>query len=180
MTPTPRTDLPSPPVGEGSGVRGQTRQPSAAPPTARRRVLAVLACACLAAALAAGCETSAGAVRTRPPTVNDPCAERLHDLCGRILLLYSASGDLPETLEALARVGAGPLPPLVCPSSGQPYIYNREGVRIKGRAGRLVLYDPAPSHTGMRWAVFVETGEGSRPLTTRVVLLPEKSLTARE
>jgi hypothetical protein len=127
------------------------------------------------AVLAAGCQASAPAVR-KPSTDIDPCAERLHDACGRLLLYCSIHGGLPETLDQLNRVDLGALPTLVCPVSEKPYVYRREGLSVPGRAGLLVLYDAEPVHTGMRWGILVEPGAAGGPLTGRVLLLPESAV----
>jgi hypothetical protein len=123
--------------------------------------------------LACGCQvTEPAAVRPRS-LGKDPCAERLHDVCGHLLLYYASHKRLPPTLAELKSTPTMPLPPLVCPASGKPYVYDPAGVSIPGRPGRLVLYDPEPSHSGMRWAVMVGTPADATNVTTRVILLPE-------
>lgn len=131
--------------------------------------LAVLVC--WLAVAAAGCQT--GAAR-RAGAVVDPCAGRLHDLSGRLLFYYSLHGALPAALEDLASADPTPLPPLVCPVSGKPYVYNRDGLPVRGRPGRAVLYDAAPTHSGMRWAALADPPIEGRALTTCVLLLPER------
>lgn len=135
--------------------------------------LAALVCWAGLAALAAGCQTTAPAAR-RPSVEVDACAERLHDVCGRLLLHYSLHRRLPETLESLAALDPEKPVPLVCPVSGRPYVYDPKGPPIPGRPGRLVLYDPLPSHSGMRWGVFVDDAGDGKGLIARVVLFPEE------
>jgi hypothetical protein len=137
-----------------------------------------LACALLVALIAAGCQ-AAPLVR-RPSTQVDPCAEQLHDLCGRFLLYYSTHNKLPNTLEDLKAVDALPMPPLACPVSGKPYIYNKDGLHVPGRKGVLILYDPAPAHSGMRWCILAETPGPAEPFTARVILLPESAVSATD
>jgi hypothetical protein len=131
---------------------------------------------CLALVLlAAGCgghQAAAPEVR-RPSLEQDPCATRLHDLSGRLLLYYAANRRLPESLDDLPPLDPANPTPAVCPVSGDPYIYNPKGVAIAGRPGLLVLYDPLPSHAGMRWGVFANREAGGPGLTARVLLLPE-------
>jgi hypothetical protein len=137
-----------------------------------------LACCLALGALAAGCQTpdtSLPSVR-RPSLQVDPCAERLHDLCGKLLLYHGIHSKLPGTLEELKALGSATLPPLVCPVSGKPYIYHPDGLAIRGWSGRLVLYDAMPSHSGMRWGVLVEDPGSGKTLTARVLLLPEQSV----
>jgi hypothetical protein len=142
---------------------------------AAHKCLAWAALAILVAAMAAGCETSAPQGR-RAGVEIVPCAERLHEICGHLLLYYSINGKLPERLADLKNVGTEPLPPLTCPDSGKPYVYNRAGLAVPGRPGRLVLYDSGPSHSGMRWGILADVASEEKPLTTRVVLLPETTV----
>jgi hypothetical protein len=145
----------------------------------RGRFLARLACGALLAAVAAGCQTAAPAARRAGVDI-DPCAERLHDTCGRFLLYFSINGRLPDTLDELTRVDSQTLPPLVCPTSGKPYVYNKDGPRVPGRAGRLVLYDAEPVHSGMRWGILADVAAEGRPPTLRVILVPETPVFAAE
>ena len=126
----------------------------------------------------AGCrmsETSDPLVR-RPSVKMDPCAERLHDVCGQLLLYHSAYKRLPRTMEELKTMDSGQTPELTCPISGEPYIYNLEGLLISGHSGHLVLYDAKACNSGMRWGILVDIPTGNKPLTARVVLLPDDSV----
>lgn len=128
------------------------------------------------AGLAAGCQAqqaSAPAVQ-RPSVRMDPCAQRLHDICGHLLYYHLVHNKLPPTLEDLKPTGDLPLPPAVCPVSGRPYVYNPVGLASPDRRGRLVMYDPQPSHSGMRWAIMVSTPADGTSVTARVILLPER------
>jgi hypothetical protein len=114
----------------------------------------------------------------RPSLQEDPCAERLHDLSGRLLLYYSQHGRLPATLDALPPLDpANPTPP-VCPASGRPYVYAPAGVRVPDQPGRLVLYDAQAIHAGMRWGVFVDEAPDGARLTARVLFVPEDAFRA--
>ncbi len=135
----------------------------------RRRGLAALA-AVIVAIVAGGCQMPAAA-RPTSPTI-DPCADRLHDFCGRLLLYDSLHHQLPPTLGDLQAVDPEPMPPPVCPTTGQPYVYNRAGLPIPGRDGLAVLYDAVPV-SGMRWCVMVEAVKPGEPLTARVIPLPD-------
>ena len=137
----------------------------------RRRGLAVLAAA-VVAIVAAGCQMPATANRPSSATI-DLCADRLHDLSGRLLLYYSLHQELPPTLDDLRGVDPAPMPPAVCPASGRPYVYNRAGLKIPGRDGLAVIYDWSPVHAGMRWCVLVEAAGPGEPLTARVIRVPD-------
>ncbi len=141
---------------------------------------ALLLCGGLAAAiLAPGCRNPAPTPEVRRPSVRqDACAARLHDLCGRLLLHYSLHQRLPQTLEALPPLDPDDPTPTVCPASGEPYVYRPDGLRVPDHPGLLVLYDPLPSHAGMRWGVFVDKVTGGGRLTARVVLVPEEAIRA--
>jgi hypothetical protein len=156
-----------------------------------------ISCFIAFAVAAAGCGTAVPAGR-RAGADFDPCAERLHDTCGRLLLFFSINGRLPDTLDELARVDSQTPPPpgtgaqdgraywpgrtgpLVCPVSGKPYVYSKDGPRVPGRAGRLVLYDAEPVHSGMRWGVLADVAAEGRPPTLRVILVPETPVFATE
>ncbi len=107
-------------------------------------------------------------------TMTDPCAMRLHDLSGALLLYHANHGELPETLEEL-RLMPGALAPLEsfdCPASHQAYQYDANG-EIKGERV-LLLYDPAPAHEGKRLVVEMIDWKPGKPLVTKVDQLPEK------
>jgi hypothetical protein len=111
----------------------------------------------------------------------DACADRLHALCGPLLYYYAVKHRLPERMEELSDI-AGPDPAVAffCPVSGKPYVYNPAGLpRGGGKEGLMILYDPEPSHSGLRWAVTAkEPKTTGQPLITDVVV--EKELTFRD
>ena len=135
-------------------------------------VAGCLACCVALAMIAAGCQTAAPAAR-KTGVETDPCADRLHEISGRLLLYYSVTGKMPPTLADMRGVDSDPMPPLACPASGKPYVYNPVGLVVQGRPGRLVIYDPAPSHNGKRWGILAAITAGDQPLSSRVVLVPE-------
>jgi hypothetical protein len=138
----------------------------------RRRCLPAVAGAVVLALIATGCQTGGPEAPTvRKPSVRlEVCDQQLQDLGGDLLLYWRFHHKLPAGLGDLKSVDPA-MPPTVCPVSGKPYVYRPEGVRVPGREGLLVLYDPEPSHTGMRWGVFLEGAE--EQLVSRVILLPE-------
>jgi hypothetical protein len=107
-------------------------------------------------------------------TNTDPCASRLHELCGPLLLYYNLQRRLPERIEELGQVpGFEGLRDFTCPTSGRPYIYNSAGVAGLEPGSRVVIYDPLPSHSGIRWGVAVQIPGEDQPLIAKVIGLPE-------
>jgi hypothetical protein len=110
-------------------------------------------------------------------TMTDPCAMRLHDLAGALLLYHASHGSLPATLEELRNVpGAiAPLESFACPVSKAPYRYEPAGLSLRGRVARVILFDATAAHDGKRWAVEVPDSAPDEPLVTKVVSLPESA-----
>jgi len=114
----------------------------------------------------------------RPVLDTDPCAERLHDVCGYLLSYYAANRKLPDALGDLAAVGMTSPALLSCPTSGKPYTYDPFGPALPGRRGRLVVYDAEPTHAGMRWGILAVMPPGGGLISANVVLVSEKDLEA--
>jgi hypothetical protein len=145
----------------------------------------------IAAAGVAGCKSgpapaASAAQRARAlekePVVaisnTDACAMRLHDICEPLLLYYLMRNQLPGRLEELRQVpGFEKSLDLTCPVSKKAYIYNPVGLMRPGEPERVILYDPAPSHSGMRWAVSIIEPEDGKALVTKVIALPESHFT---
>ena len=125
----------------------------------------------------AGCQGSSPkqAKEDSPRTMTDPCAMRLHDLSGALLLYHATYQHLPPTLDGLRSIpdAVSPLESFSCPSSKQAYLYSPEGVAVAGQAGRVVVNDASPAHNGKRWAIEVLDSSPESPLVTKVVSLPE-------
>jgi hypothetical protein len=117
---------------------------------------------------------SPGQGPTAAMTATDPCATRLHDLCGPLLHYYALNRRLPDELRELQGLaGADPALSFDCPVSARPYVYVPGGFPWGDKPGFIVLHDAEPSHSGFRWAVVVEEPRGNQPLLTRVVAVPE-------
>ncbi|MGA2266444.1 MAG: hypothetical protein ABSH10_08460 [Phycisphaerae bacterium] len=125
-----------------------------------------------------GCQQPAAPAATMPAKSDDldQCAERLHDIGGPLLLYYVTHRELPKSLDDLGKVGDNSIPPLVCPISGKPYVYDPVGLPVAGRPGRLIMYDAVPCRPGKRWGILVETPPPGQPLVIRVVCLPEAAI----
>src|SRR5450432_971101 len=131
--------------------------PSAALPMTRLKRLDCLLCL---AALMLGCSSSpapSGKIvkqETAAISNTDPCATRMQDICGDLLLYYAVNHHLPAQLSELADLpDVGTLPEFICPVSHQPYIYDRAGIPLPEQQSRIVLYDATPAHSGLRWGI---------------------------
>lgn len=134
----------------------------------------LLICAALAGFSCTAPRKSQASPSDAPITNTDPCATRLHDLCGPLLLYYATHRQLPPQLEELRSVsGLESAVELVCPVSGRPYLYNPQGILLPEQQARVVIYDPLPSHSGMRWGISIIEPSGPGPLITKVIALPE-------
>ncbi len=127
----------------------------------------------LSVLISAGCaapakrsETSAAAATNpvAPITNDDACATQLHEFSGALLSYYTKFRQLPSTL--------GNSHP-TCPVSGEKYIYNPVGLPGPKAGSRVILYDPAPSHAGGRWALAIIEPTGDQALVTDLLLLPD-------
>ncbi len=125
----------------------------------------------------AASDTPAGPSTASPeraePSAVDPCADRFHDYIGGLLFYYYQFGVLPESLAEVNAPGLG-LPPPVCPTSGVPYAYSVDGIRLPERNKRVVLYEGVQAHGSYRWGVSVDDPDGSGQLQMKVLPLPER------
>jgi hypothetical protein len=121
-----------------------------------------------------------GEQNNAPITSADACATRLQDISGDLLLYYAINHHLPQTLDELSDLpDIGQVPPLVCPVSHQPYIYDRVGIPLPGQDSRIVLYDATPAHSGYRWGITVSTPQAGKPLVMKVIALSESIFTSQ-
>jgi hypothetical protein len=110
----------------------------------------------------------------RPGDALDPCAERLHALCGPLLLYYLQHRSLPPTLQDLED-GPEPTPPLYCPDSRKPYVYlPNNAIAIDNPRGHILVHDPVAAHHGVRWAIVISAGATpAEPLIAKAVGIKE-------
>ncbi len=135
----------------------------------------------LLGALLVGCAPSTGpsarsTVGPSEPAVPqgpDASAERLHDVCGSLLLFHASQGRLPDSLAELAAATGLEASRTLDPATGRPFAYARGGFAASAEgASVVVLAEPAPG-AAVRWAVAFEPGRGAS--TCRVVALPASS-----
>jgi hypothetical protein len=191
----PRTDT----GGRGSclGGRGSRRAgPFVVARTRLGRSLALPIVAALGLALLAGCapkrdKTKPGVVthtardtsrilkgppvRPKPGDLSDPCAARMHDLSGLLLLFYAVNKSLPTNLSDMASLADFDVEfHDECPVSGKPYTYVPQAIPLTGSDRFLVLYDSVPAHNGLRWGVFISPPKDGKPPATWVILMSEE------
>lgn len=146
-------------------------------------VCAALLCSCAARPAPRSGDTPPSAQQgtpVEPITSTDPCAMRLHELAGALLLHFLTHNTLPQELSQLtASAEMGAELELVCPVSQRPYGYNPTGIYMAERGEYVIVHDPAPSHAGMRWAITIEEPLPGRPLVAKVIALPESFFVLR-
>ncbi len=106
----------------------------------------------------------------------DPCPERLHNLAGALLDFLVKYDRLPPTLEDLSPLGQTPLE-TTCPMTKQKYIYNPSGIKLPP-ARWAIVYDAAPSHSGMRWVIAFSQGKEGQPPVPAVISIREADFRA--
>lgn len=105
----------------------------------------------------------------------EPCATRLHDVAGVMLLYYALHKRLPAELDELHAIAdLDQALDFTCPASGRPYVYTPAGLRFPGKDERLVLYDVEAAHDGARWGVLAAPPKGERPAAMWAVRLPDE------
>jgi hypothetical protein len=145
---------------------------------------AVLLCGCAAPKpppdASAGAATSQPALSETPDVNRDPCAQRLHDLSGMMLLHVALYDQLPPSLEALKQLpGADADLQTICPVSGQPYAYTPQGIEIPGVEYRIYAWDSVPAHGTYRWGIQLIPSIAGRPPYANVIPIPETSFRRR-
>jgi hypothetical protein len=119
-------------------------------------------------------------IEDKPDANRDPCAQRLHDLSGPMLLYVALHDQLPPSLDALKTLpGAEPDLKTNCPVSGQAYGYNAQGIEISGIEYRIYAWDASPAHGTYRWAIQLVPSIAGRPPYANVIPIPETSFKRR-
>src|SRR5262245_27281058 len=90
----------------------------------------VLLLACLLGGCISHVESRAQNPAARQSAISntDPCATRLHDICGPLLFYYATNHQLPVKLEDLKQIGGFEEVEYICPVSGLPYVYVPAGL----------------------------------------------------
>jgi hypothetical protein len=114
--------------------------------------------------------------QSAPLSNTDPCATRLHDLCGPLLLYYAVNHKLPQSLDDLRSTGMDVPADLTCPVSHRPYVYNPAGLLAPNGQGKMIIYDATPAHSHLRWAIAIlEPQRSNAPLIAKVIAAPNSA-----
>jgi hypothetical protein len=101
------------------------------------------------------------------PDLDDPCAERLHDIEGQLVFYYHLHGQLPARLDELKNLTSENVP-LTCPVTGQPYLYAPDGLEILNSNRRVIVYDAQPCRAGVRHVIVADPIRPGKPLIIQV------------
>ncbi len=104
----------------------------------------------------------------------DPCAARLQDICGAMLMAYAMNKSLPGTLDELQPYANGVTLNFNCPVSGQRYVYVPGGLRANKVRDVLMVYDDEPVHHGDRWGIVMSPAQPNTAVTMYVIPLNDK------
>lgn len=110
-----------------------------------------------------------------PDKLTDPCAARLHDVAGALLLYYRVKQQMPPKLEDVRSLGsiAQDLE-FSCARNGAPFVYVPNGMASGGKEQRIIAFDPTPvGRPRFRWCLIASVSN-SGALITDVVPLEEK------
>lgn len=118
--------------------------------------------------------TDLGHAATGDPIGTEPCAARLQEISGQLLLYYVGKRKLPESLDELrSYADVDQTPDYTCPVSHQPYIYVPNGLEAPQAGRRVIVYDSTPVHENARWCITMVPAHGKQPLMMDVVKIPE-------
>jgi hypothetical protein len=137
-------------------------------------------------ALLVGCETTTKTPERRglparsdgglpgPLSLDDPCAERLHNLIGPILQYVVINKRLPDSLEEVKPFGdiIDPVN-LNCPVSNEPYVYVPKGLTHEKQKNLVIVHDATPAHNGRRWCITMAPRQPGQPMSLEVIDIPE-------
>lgn len=109
-----------------------------------------------------------------PLSLDDPCAERLHNLIGPILQYVVLNRQLPPKLEDVKPLADFDQPiDLSCPASKEPYVYVPTGLAHEKQRNVIIVHDAGPAHNGRRWCITMAPREPGQPIALEVIDVPE-------
>jgi hypothetical protein len=105
---------------------------------------------------------------------SDPCAARLHAISGAMLEYFALNNRLPPKLDDLRPLlDVDRSLSFTCPVSGTPYAYVPRGLVSQDDNRQIILHDPQPDRTGMRWVILMQRPQGRQPAAMWVVSLSD-------
>lgn len=105
---------------------------------------------------------------------SDPCALRLHDISGALLMYYMLHREMPAKLDDLRSVqDIDQNLQFTCPASGLPYGYSPQGLSAPGRKKLILVHDSTPSHRGIRWCILAPSVKPGEAVSLEVLPLTE-------
>jgi len=126
------------------------------------------------AGLGGGLDTSVQTMSPETAVRSAPCAARLQNIGGTLLLYYATHQQMPTRLDDLKPLADMDEPlELSCPVSKKAYLYSPTGLAAVGKDKRIVVYDPEPSHEGRRWCLFMIPAKPGQALAVEVLEVPE-------
>lgn len=117
--------------------------------------------------LAGGSDTSTAIIAN-----TDPSAMNLQDMSGAILMYYALHKRLPERLDQVIPLADTPIS-LTVPGTEKSYLYTPDGFLLQDRQSRIIVFEPAPLHSGHRLAITMDDPQPNVAPVCRVRALPE-------
>jgi hypothetical protein len=131
-----------------------------------------------AAAVAAGCQApsapAAKAQKAADSELLDPVAQRMHDICGQILLFHGSHSRLPTSLAELCQAGGMDGRQVLDPSTGRAFAYAPAGLADVAGAGKIIAAAAPGGAARWRWCIAFRETNGSAVCT--VVPVPSEKL----
>jgi hypothetical protein len=123
-----------------------------------------------------GKQQSSASKKTPPLSVGqmEPCAARLQDVEGAMLMYWAVNRHLPEKLDELKEFAdVGTELNFTCPASGLPYVYAPGGLQSAGRPKRIIMHDATPAHDGKRWCILMAPIKPGQAPYMEVLQMPD-------
>lgn len=108
--------------------------------------------------------------------MDQPAADRLHEVSRAILFYYARYRVLPPSLEILSSLDPN-LPPMADPQTRRGYVYIQQPRKMVGRPGWLMLY-VAAAEPGMSWVILGDEVDAEHNIATQVLLIPTQQVAA--
>ena len=111
----------------------------------------------------AGCQLSDVTSQSAKPMEYDPLnpvAQRMHDMCGKILAFHMAYSRLPHSIKELCSITAMDVEDAIDVDTGEPLAYSQDGFAMVAGVGSVISM-ASPSDDGARWCIVFDEGTTS-------------------